>query len=249
MLLVLKSNLLSKLNVERSVGASLSAHVLGFSVAKLSENPGMREDAYSDTSEDASSVPTTWTLCIHRRIPLGHVCGKPLYNPATINGISRRVPRLKYHTQDPKQWIGWPLWDQMKLGTWEKYHSRCFFLGPVQVSLLPTMSFADCAMSSTPQVCRGRFPTKLFRLRFREGCGRAGGPWHHGIPSSRTWTLEVSIKSDFFGGAYLVHDSGQIFCRTMAELALTPVGVSESYSHTSSDHIIYLLYPLIRYVS
>ena len=35
MLLVLKSNLLSKLNVERSVGASLSAHVLNFNVARL----------------------------------------------------------------------------------------------------------------------------------------------------------------------------------------------------------------------
>ena len=54
-----------------------------------------------------------------------------------------------------------------------------------------------------------------------------------GTPNSRTWTPRGQSKSDSFGGAYLVCDPGQIFYRTMAELALMPVGVSESYTHIS----------------
>ena len=73
------------------------------------EKPGMTEDADGDTSEDTSFFSTTSRLCTHRRVPLGAFCGEPLYNTVTINGKSRMTPRLKYHAQDLKQWIGWLL--------------------------------------------------------------------------------------------------------------------------------------------
>ena len=73
------------------------------------EHPGLTKNADDDTSEDTPFVSTTPTSCTHRRVPLGDVCGEPLYNSVTINGNSHSVPRLKYYAQDLKQWIGWLL--------------------------------------------------------------------------------------------------------------------------------------------
>jgi Transposase family tnp2 len=73
------------------------------------EPPGLTGNADDDTSGDAPIVPTTPTNCTQRRVPSGAVCGEPLFNPVTINGDSHTVPRLKYHAQDLKQWVGWLL--------------------------------------------------------------------------------------------------------------------------------------------
>ena len=77
------------------------------SSALSGEHPGLTENA--DGVTDAPFVSATPTYCTHRRVPSGTVCGEPLFNLVTINGNSHTVPRLKYHAQDLKQWVGWLL--------------------------------------------------------------------------------------------------------------------------------------------
>jgi hypothetical protein len=65
--------------------------------------------ADSYTSGDAPFVSTTPTHCTQRRVPSGVVCGESLFSTVTINCNSHTLPRLKYHAQDLKQWVGWLL--------------------------------------------------------------------------------------------------------------------------------------------
>ena len=53
-----------------------------------------------------SSIPVN---CTYRRVRSGATCGEPLFDRVMINDNARMVPRLKYHAQDLKQWVGWLL--------------------------------------------------------------------------------------------------------------------------------------------
>jgi Transposase family tnp2 len=73
------------------------------------EIPNLMENTEGDASGDAPFVSSTPVNCTHRRVRSGATCGEPLFNSVTINGNGRMVPRLKYHAQDLKQWVGWLL--------------------------------------------------------------------------------------------------------------------------------------------
>jgi hypothetical protein len=71
----------------------------------LTENPEGNNQAIGDTP----FVLSTPDNCTFRRVCSGVACGEPLFNQVMINGNARTVPRLQYHAQDLKQWVGWLL--------------------------------------------------------------------------------------------------------------------------------------------
>jgi hypothetical protein len=73
------------------------------------ENHNLIENAGGNTSGDAPFVSTSPVNCTHRRVRSGTTCSEPLFNSITVNGNARMVPRLQYHAQDLKQWVGWLL--------------------------------------------------------------------------------------------------------------------------------------------
>jgi len=73
------------------------------------ENPNLMENAQDDISGDAPFVLSAPVKCTHCRVCSGAECGEPLFNSVTINGNSCTIPRLQYHAQDLKQWVGWLL--------------------------------------------------------------------------------------------------------------------------------------------
>ena len=76
------------------------------------ENPNLTENAEGNASEatgGALFVSSTPVNCTHCLVRSGSTCGEPLFNPVMFNGNARMVPRLQYHAQDLKQWVGWLL--------------------------------------------------------------------------------------------------------------------------------------------
>ena len=73
------------------------------------KNPNLMENTEGDALGDAPFVSSTPVNCTHHRVCSGATCGKPLFNSVMINGNGHMVPRLKYHVQDLKQWVGWLL--------------------------------------------------------------------------------------------------------------------------------------------
>lgn len=80
--------------------------------ALFGENHTLMENTEGGTMGligDAPFVSSTPDNCTFLRVCSGVTCGEPLFNQVTINGNARMVPRLQYHAQDLKQWVGWLL--------------------------------------------------------------------------------------------------------------------------------------------
>ena len=73
------------------------------------ETPNLMENAENNTSGGAPVISTTPVNCTYRRVRSGATCGEPLFDRVMINDNACMVPRLKYHAQDLKQWVGWLL--------------------------------------------------------------------------------------------------------------------------------------------
>lgn len=86
-----------------------SLYPYSFGTTKKRKASALSGDHVENADADVPILSPNPTHCIHRPLRSGAVCGEPLFENITITGNAYVVPRVKYETQDLKEWLGWLL--------------------------------------------------------------------------------------------------------------------------------------------